>query len=437
MRQQDEVPDRDEQPVVDVEEGAGAASEPRRGSVGEVARIFFKLGCVAFGGPAAHIAMMEDEFVTRRRWISREHFLDLIGATNLIPGPNSTEMTMHVGYERAGWPGLFAAGASFIFPAATLTGLLGWLYVRYGTLPDVEPFLVGIKPAVLAIIAGALWKLGKKAVRRWQHAAVGLGAVIALALGVSEIAAMLLGGIAGMVWLRMDAARRGAAPIGILAPFAGMFARNADAATSIVGGSLAAPAARSTLGAAVVAAAGAVVGAVPLWKLGLFFLKVGAVLYGSGYVLFAFLEGDLVNNYGWLTNEQLVDAIAIGQFTPGPVLSTATFIGFVIAGWPGAIVATIGIFLPSFLFVLVLNPLIPKMRQSIWIGSFLDAVNVAAVALMVWVTYRLGVATLVSPVAWGILALAAVALFRFKLNSAWIILGGALLGVLAALAGIA
>ncbi len=391
------------------------STEARSGSVGEVARLFFRLGCVAFGGPAAHIAMMEDEFVTRRKWMTREHFLDLIGATNLIPGPNSTEMTMHVGFERAGWRGLFAAGASFILPAATITGILGWLYVKYGTLPDVEPFLVGIKPAVLAVIAGALWKLTKKAVKGWRTAAVGLGALIAIALGVSEISAMILGGIVGMLFIRLSEPR-----------FDG-----GDSASSAKRGEPESPLRKGFLFPIVAGgvATGVAVGTVSLWKLGLFFLKVGAILYGSGYVLFAFLEGDLVNTYGWLTNEQLVDAIAIGQFTPGPVLSTATFIGYVLAGWQGAVVATVAIFLPSFFFVLVLNPIIPKLRRSVWMGAFLDAVNVAAVALMVWVSYRLGVATLTDWTAWLILVLAAIALFRFKLNAAWIVLGGALVGV--------
>jgi len=379
-------------------------TRPDPSTIGEIARLFFRLGCVAFGGPAAHIAMMEDEFVTRRKWIGREHFLDLIGATNLIPGPNSTEMTMHVGFERGGWPGLFVAGTSFIFPAALITGILAWLYVRFGTLPDVEPYLLGIKPAVLVVIVGALWKLARKAVKGWPHAAIGVGALGALALGVGEVAALLVGGAAGMLFLR---ARASVAAAHVLPVLPGSWK-----APLIAG-----------------AAAAVTTSAVSLWKLGLFFLKVGAVLYGSGYVLFAFLEGDLVEEYGWLTNEQLVDAIAIGQFTPGPVLSTATFIGYVIAGWQGAIVATVAIFLPSFLFVLILNPIIPRLRQSVWMSAFLDAVNVAAVALMAWVSIRIGVATMIEWEAWVIFALAAAAVFRFRINAAWIILGGAALGV--------
>jgi chromate transporter len=391
-------------------------TKPDRSPLTEIAGAFFRLGCVAFGGPAAHIALMEDEFVTRRAWIDREHFLDLIGATNLIPGPNSTEMTMHVGFERGGWPGLIAAGVAFIFPAVVITGGLAWLYVRFGTLPDVEPYLVGIKPAVLAVILGALWKLGARAVKGWQHAVIGVAALAAVAFGVGEVAAMILGGLLGMLWLRTASAKWGGfrSVVGLLS-------------TSTPPG--------STAALPLVAAALTTAATVSLWKLGLFFLKVGAVLYGSGYVLFAFLEGGLVEEYGWLTEEQLVDAIAIGQFTPGPILSTATFIGYIIGGWQGALVATAAIFLPSFIFVLVLNPIIPRLRRSAWMGAFLDAVNVLAVALMVWVSFRLGQATMTGWTAWLILAIAAVAHLRYKVNAAWIILGGAAFGVVMRLVG--
>ena len=388
---------------------ASAGDAPKRGPLGEVARLFFKLGLIAFGGPAAHIAMMEDEVVTRRGWISRQHFLDLIGATNLIPGPNSTEMTMHVGYERAGWPGLFTAGSCFIFPAVVITGVFGWLYVTYGSLPAVEPFLYGIKPAVIAVILGAVWKLGKKAVKGWRFALIGLAVAAAALGGLGEIWALVAGGILGTLWLRAagyDSSGTAERFVPIL-----FLQRAQDTTGAVVGG------------AAVGAAAG-----VSLWKLFFFFLKIGAILYGSGYVLVAFLEGGLVRDYGWLTEAQLLDAIAIGQFTPGPVLSTATFIGYVIQGVPGALVATVGIFLPSFIFVLILNPLIPRLRESIWLSAFLDAVNVAAVALMVAVTIELGVSTLVTWPAWVIVTLAAVLALGFKMNAAWIVLGGAILG---------
>ncbi|NNF58745.1 MAG: chromate efflux transporter [Rhodothermaceae bacterium] len=384
----------------------------RPGRLGELARLFFKLGVIGFGGPAAHIAMMEDEVIERRGWIDRQHFLDLIGATNLIPGPNSTEMTMHVGYARAGWPGLFVAGGSFIFPAALLTGLFAWAYVEFGTLPAVEPFLLGIKPAVMAVILGALWRLGKKAVKSALLAGLGVAVSAALLLGVSEVPALLIGGVVGMLVLVL----------------LGHDGTNGTAASPQ--GPALSPKKAGLLLLAQPAAAGAtgVAGGVSLWKLGLFFLKVGAVLYGSGYVLIAFLEGDLVDGYGWLTQQQLLDAIAIGQFTPGPVLTTATFIGYVLAGVPGAIVATLAIFLPSFMFVGILHPIVPRLRKSRWTAAFLDAINVSAVALMAVVTLQLGRNVLISPLTWGIFLVAAVLALRYKVNAAWLVLGGAGVG---------
>ena len=389
-----------------------------RGRLGELARLFFKLGVIGFGGPAAHIAMMDDEVVERRGWLSRQHFLDLIGATNLVPGPNSTEMTMHVGYERARWPGLFVAGGSFIFPAALSTGILAWLYVKYGALPEVAPFLEGIKPAVLAVILGALWKLGKKAVKSWILAVLGLAVGAALWLGLGELWALLAGGLIGMAVLALwkeRGARESAKGGGLLL---------ATPQVSQVG--------RDTL--AVAAGATGAAAGLSLWALGLFFLKVGAILYGSGYVLIAFLEGGLVRDYGWLTEQQLLDAIAIGQFTPGPVLTTATFIGYVLAGVPGAVVATLGIFLPAFVFVGILNPIVPRLRDSKWTAAFLDAVNVSAVALMAVVTLQLGTSVLTSPVAFVIFAVAAVLALRFRVNAAWIVLGGAVAGWLGGIA---
>lgn len=383
-------------------------------SLGTLARLFLKLGFIAFGGPAAHIAMMEDEVVKRRGWIDGQHFLDLIGATNLIPGPNSTEMTMHIGYEQRGWAGLVTAGICFIVPAVFLTGFLGWLYVRYGALPEVEPFLQGIKPAVIAVILNALWRLGKKAVKGWTLVPVGVGTAAALMLGVNEVFALLGGGFAGMLWLVF-------------------FARSAKEGGEISGSRRERDSKkrRGFLPLLLFSAPSLPVAGlqtVSLWKLFLFFLKVGAVLYGSGYVLIAFLEGDLVQNYGWLTQQQLLDAIAIGQFTPGPVLTTATFIGYVLGGVPGAAVATLGIFLPSFIFVAMLNPIIPKLRNSKWTAAFLDAINMSAVALMLVVTVELGIAVLTSWIPWVIFALSLVAVFRFKLNAVYLVLGGAVLG---------
>lgn len=360
-----------------------------------LARLFFKLGVIGFGGPAAHIAMLEDEVVTRRGWMTRETYLDLVGATNLIPGPNSTEMTMHVGYMQAGWRGLLVAGACFILPAALSVGVLAWLYVQYGTRPEALPFLTGIQAAVLAVILGALWRLGRSAVKSVFLGTLGAGVFAALAFGLGPLPALVGGGVLGAMLLGVRPGRTDRVPL--------------------------------HLWPVVLLQAVAVPG-VSLWKLGLFFFKVGAVLYGSGYVLIAFLENGLVHDYGWLTQQQLLDAVAIGQFTPGPVLTTATFIGYVVAGVPGAVVATVGIFAPSFVFVALLNPVIPRMRASRWAGAFLDAVNVSAVALMAFVTFQLGRTVLVDPVSWGIFALAVGAALYLRLNAAYVVLGGAVLG---------
>lgn len=398
------------------------AEETHEGRLGTLARLFLKLGVIAFGGPAAHIAMLEDEVVTRRKWIDRQHFLDLVGATNLIPGPNSTEMTMHVGYERAGWRGLFVAGSCFILPAVLVTGSFGWLYATYGTLPAVEPFLYGIKPAVIAVILGAVWRLGRSAVKDWRFAVLGGAVAIALLAGLGEIPGLLLGGVLGMLWLR--AGREGDA--GTAERYVRILflqsAQGTEAGGVMLKGGALGGAAATLVGGVSTAAS------VSLVKVFLFFLKVGAILYGSGYVLIAFLEGGLVTDYGWLTRAELLDAVAIGQLTPGPVLSTATFVGYLLDGVPGAAVATLGIFLPSFFFVLLLNPIIPKLRRSVWMAAFLDAVNVSALALMVAVTIELGVGVLTSWPAWVIASGAAVLVVRFRTNTVWLVLGGAVVG---------
>lgn len=372
----------------------------------EIAQVFFKLGVIGFGGPAAHIAMMEEEVVTRREWLSRSRFLDLIGATNLIPGPNSTEMAIHLGYIHGGSLGLIIAGVCFLVPAVFITGVFAWVYVSFGDLPAIAPLFYGIKPAVLAVILGALWKLGKKAVKSYQLFLIGFGVAVLLLLGINEVIALLIGGFVGMLLLRKVLPEKTAE--GLIATLSFGTILRAVAATTA-----------KTVP--------------PLWKLGLFFLKVGSILFGSGYVLIAFIEGELVNQNGWLTQQQLLDAIAIGQFTPGPVLSTSTFIGYVIAGIPGAIVATIGIFFPSFIFVLILNPLIPKLRDSQWTSAFLDAVNVSAVGLMLVVTLSLAYSLFFEPLdyrAMVIFIIGAIGLFRFKLGPLWLVLGGAVLGFL-------
>ncbi|MDZ8258843.1 chromate efflux transporter [Nostoc sp. ChiQUE01b] len=400
-------------------------STPSR--LGELANLFFKLGVIGFGGPVAHIAMIEDEVVKRRQWLTREHFLDLLGATNLIPGPNSTEMAIHIGYIYAGWLGLIVSGVCFVLPAVLITGGFAWVYVAYGTLPQIAPLLYGIKPAVLAIIINALWGLAKKAVKTRQLLVIAFAvALLTLLFKLNEVIALLIGGLLGMVWLHSGEKND----------------KPGDKANFLIASlSTGATLKASAVLAASVATASTVAN-VSLWQLGWFFLKVGSVLFGGGYLLVAFLQGGLVQEYGWLTQQQLLDAIAIGQFTPGPVLSTATFIGYVIAGIPGAIVATIGIFLPSFIFVAALNPLIPRLRASSWTRAFLDAVNVSAVALMVVTTLQLGVGTLILPqhpfvdfLGLAIAIVSAILAIHFRLNAAWLVFGSAFIGWVASLLG--
>lgn len=361
----------------------------------EVAQVFFKLGCFAFGGPATHIAMMEDEIIEKRKWMTRDYFLDLIGTTNLIPGPNSTEMTMHCGYERAGKAGLFVAGIAFILPATFITALLAYLYVTYGELPYVEPFIYGIKPAVLAIIAAAILKLGKKALKSTELIVIGALVLAASLLGVNEVVALLCAGVLGMLYFYLKT--KTSSNLNTFSPFILAFGIHTLLAKI------------STL------------------KLFLIFLKVGAILYGSGYVLFAYLDAELVTR-GLLTRAELIDAIAIGQFTPGPVLSTSTFIGYQLSGFTGALVATSGIFLPSFLFVLILNPFIPRMRNSKLLRYFLDSVNVAAVAVMLAVLIVMAKETLIEWQGILIAVIAAVITFKTKISTIWTIVIGAVLG---------
>ncbi len=369
----------------------------------EIASLFFKLGVIAFGGPAAHIAMMQDEVVTKRKWMTDQHFLDLVGATNLIPGPNSTEMALHCGLDRGRWPGLIISGVCFIGPAAVSTGILAWLYVTYQTVPAFNSLLFGIKPAVIAIILSAVMKLGKKALKGWQLGVIGALVIAASLSGINEVVAILAGGILGIFWLMMSDRDR-FQPKASWLPWIGLSAPLALQNTPVD---------------------------FSLLKLFLVFLKVGSVLFGSGYVLIAYLDAELVNTLGWLTKGELLDAIAIGQFTPGPVLSTATFIGYQIGGFWGAVLATLGIFIPSFLFVALLNPLIPKIRSSAIASAFLDAVNIAALGVMIGVTIKLGMDVLVDWRAILILAISLIAVFGFKkVNSMMTVLGGAVLGYL-------
>jgi chromate transporter len=370
----------------------------------ELVLLFLKLGFTSFGGPAVHIAMLEDEVVNRRTWMTREHFLDLLGATNLIPGPNSTEMALHVGYVRAGLLGLITAGFCFILPAVSITLGFAWAYQEFQTVPALASLLYGIKPAILVVMLFAVWKLGKTALKSWQMGVLGLGVIMALLLGLNEVFVLLLGSAVGTLWLWKPRALKGLKRLEILVLSALLPIGAAQAAGTLV----------ST--------------AVSLTKLGWFFLKTGTVLFGSGYVLVAFLETGLVSEYGWLTKQQLLDAVAVGQFTPGPVLSTATFVGYVIAGLPGALIATIGIFLPSFIFVALLNPLIPRLRQAPWTSAFLDAVNLCAVALLGVVVAKLLPSSLPNGPAWLIAVVAGVVFWRWKLSSVWLVLGGAFCG---------
>lgn len=373
-----------------------------RDRLAELARLFLRLGTTAFGGPAAHIAMMRDEVVLRRGWLSDAEFLDLLGATNLIPGPNSTEMAIHVGHRRAGWPGLVVAGACFILPAAAITLVLAWGYVHFGSRPEAAWLLYGVKPVVIAIVAQAVLGLAPVAARTRRLQLLGLASALAAGLGVNEFVVLLLG---AAVAVALSAMRRGAGALaGLALPLGSQL-----------------PLAVTT---AAPAASGAVTTGALLWT----FAKIGSVLFGSGYVLLAFLRAELVERLGWLDAAQLVDAIAIGQLTPGPVFTTATFVGYLLAGNAGALAATCGIFLPAFAFVALSAPLLPRLRRSWIAAAALDGVNVASLALMALVTLQLVRAAIVdAPTA--LLAVTSLALLvRWKLNTTWLILGGAAAG---------
>jgi chromate transporter len=352
--------------------------DPSPARLRELARVFLLLGSTAFGGPAAHIAMLEDQAVTRRRWLSRERFLDYLSAANLIPGPNSTELAIHIGYHRAGWAGLVVAGLCFILPAALIVTALAWAYLRFGALPELQGLLTGVKPVVIAVVLQAIWRLSRSALRTPLLSTLAIVAAAAALTGLNEL--VVLGAT------------------GVLAALLG--ARPRATAASVL-----------------------------LWPLFWFFAKVGSVLYGSGYVLLAFLQNGLVTQRGWLTETQLLDAIAIGQVTPGPVFTTATFVGYLVAGLPGAVVATLGIFLPAFVFVAISGPLIPRLRRSALASALLDGVNVASLALMAVVTLQLA-RTAIVDLPTLLLALGSAALLlTTRLNSAWLMLAGALTGL--------
>jgi chromate transporter len=381
-------------------------------SVKDLAAYFLRLGILAFGGPAAHIAMMEEQTVRRRHWLSREKFLDLLGAANLIPGPTSTETAIYIGYQQAGWLGLLVAGVCFILPAAIIVTVLAWAYVLFGSLPQVADLFYGIKPVIIAIILQALWGLGRGAAKTRFLLICGLGAFGASVLGLSPLLVIFgIGSIAGLVrWVTEKRHHENPSPASLfLLLLAPVLALSVQAVGDYLEPS------SSSFG---------------LWPLFLIFLKVGSVVFGSGYVLLAFLQTDLVARLHWITNSQLLDAIAVGQVTPGPVFTTATFIGYLLGGPAGALVATIGIFLPGFILVGISGPLIPRIRTSPVAGAFLDGVIVASLALMAFVTYQLGVSALIDVVTVGLTLVSLVLLVRFRVNSAWLVLLGAAVGVL-------
>jgi chromate transporter len=392
---------------------AQTSTKPARHELSELALLFLRLGATAFGGPAAHIAIMENEFVRRRRWVSSERFLDLLGAANLIPGPSSTELAIFIGYERCGWLGLLVGGACFILPAATLVAALAWAYVRFGSLPELAGILYGIKPVVIAVVVQALLGLAPKAIKKSLGlAALGGLACVLFAVGVEALLVLLGAGVLAAVVRRVAREKDGARSLTLL----------------LVGGS---------------AAGGAAGTPVSLAILFLTFLKVGAVVFGSGYVLLAFLRADLVDRLHWLTESQLLDAVAVGQVTPGPVFTTATFIGYVVAapqgaamGLWGAALATAGIFLPGFVLVALARPLLAHVRRSDALGAFLDGLNVAALALMAVVSVQLARAALVDVTTAVIALVSAVLLLRFKVSTTWLVAGGAVVGALARSTGL-
>jgi len=372
-----------------------------------LALVFLKLGTLAFGGPAAHIAMMESEFVHKRRWITQEDFLDRLATANLLPGPSSTELAIFIGYTQRGWPGFLVAGCCFIIPAALLVSSIAAAYVRFGALPQADAILQAIKPVVIAIIVQALWNLRKPAAKTRILMLIGIASVVVSLAGVSPLLTLVLAGASnGMVqWL----SQRGTGPVALCS--VGVWKMLPSVGWIAAAVSLAAP--------------------VSLERLFLSFLKIGSVVFGSGYVLLAFLRAEFVDHLHWLTEKQLIDSVAVGQFTPGPVFTTATFIGYLLGGFSGAFVATLAIFIPGFVFVAVSGPLIPKIRRSPLAGAVLDGVGAASLALIAVVAWQLGRSSITDWFTTSILLISLIAMFRFKLNSAWLILGAAVVGWIA------
>jgi chromate transporter len=374
-------------------------------SLKDIALVFLKLGTITFGGPAATISMMEDEIVHRKTWLTREEFLDLIGITNLIPGPNSTEISIHIGHRLAGWKGLLIAGICFISPAVLIVTCFAWTYVRYGTLPEIEIILSGIKPVIVTIILLALFRFGQSAIKTKSLCLIAVIATITYSLGVSEILVIFAAGFLNLIFKNLKKITTSSKSLAYL--FVGTqltsntnFIINPNNPTDF-----------------------------SLIKLFMFFVKVSSILFGSGYVLLAFLKADLVDKFGWLTEAQLLDAIAVGQFTPGPLFTTATFIGYILAGFPGAIVATVGIFLPAFFFVAITAPFVNRIRQSKNVSTILDGINIASLALMAVVTFTIGKTILINFLSLGIFSFSLILLTKFKINPIWLIISG---GIVAA-----
>ncbi|MGA9642846.1 MAG: chromate efflux transporter [Terriglobales bacterium] len=377
------------------------SAEIREATLGEIAVVFLKLGTIAFGGPAAHLAMMQEEFVRRKKWISQADFLDRLAAANLIPGPSSTEVAIFIGHLKRGWRGLIVAGCCFIIPAALIAMAIAWAYVRYGALPQAQSVLGAIKPVVVAIIIQALGKLGRSGIKT-----ISLAVIAALAVGLNLIGV-------SPVWVLIIAGALAAAELGMRTRLLGV---GTVATPKMVGGAL----------AAVVVAGAWPVG---LGRLFLSFLKIGSIVFGSGYVLLAFLQTEFVQHLHWLTEQQLLDAVAVGQFTPGPLSATATFIGYVVAGWKGAVVATVGIFLPGFVLVALSGPVIPRLRRSAVFSAALDGVIAGSLALMAIVTWQLGRASIVNWTTLALFVASLIGLIRFRINSGWLIAGGAVVGL--------
>lgn len=376
------------------------SAPPFRHRLWEVAALFLKLGTISFGGPAAHIALMETETVRKREWLSREYFMDMLSATNLVPGPNATEMAIHIGYLRAGWPGLVVGGAVFILPAALISGALAWAYVAYGSLPQADALFYGINPAIIAIIVAATYRLGKSAITDWKLAILAAICLAASLLGGDQVVILLGAGLASIL----------------------MYARPRTPSAAML--AWIAPGLPVTLPVIALAMDDRLV------SLGLFFLKVGALIFGSGMVLFAFIQRDVVDHLGWLTQRQLVDAIAVGQMTPGPVLSSATFIGYLVSGWGGAVVATIAVFLPSFFITAFVGKYLPQMRTWRLGQAFLKGVNAAVAALILATAIGLARSAIID---WGTVSIAAASLLlllRYKAETWWLVLGGAAVGLI-------